>query len=73
MIDSSNRGWPGCQNSEHKEGGMATSKELHAWVYALKGWARSVESTEVREHMLQVAEELERLAECKAAAERQLV
>lgn len=52
---------------------MATSKELHAWVYALRGWARSVELTEVREHMLQVAEELERLAECKAAAERQLV
>lgn len=52
---------------------MATSKELHAWVRTLKGWAASVEASGVRQHMMELAAELERLAECKAAAERQLV
>jgi hypothetical protein len=52
---------------------VATSKELHAWVHQLKKWAASVETTDVREHIVQLAAELERLAECKEAAERQLV
>jgi hypothetical protein len=52
---------------------MATSKELHAWVHQLRKWAASVETSDVREQMTRLAAELERLAECKEAAERQLV
>jgi hypothetical protein len=52
---------------------MATSKELHAWAHTLKGWAASVEAGDVREHMVRVAAEIERLAQSKEAAERQLV
>jgi len=52
---------------------MATSKELHAWGHALKEWAASVDTKEVRERMTQLAAELERLAGSKEVAERQLV
>jgi hypothetical protein len=52
---------------------MATSKELHAWAYTLKGWASSVDNAKVREQIVQLAAELENLAQCKEAAERQLV
>lgn len=52
---------------------MATSKELHAWAYTLKGWAALVEASDLRRHMVQLATELERQAERKAVAERQLV
>jgi len=52
---------------------MATSKELHAWAHTLKGWASSVDNIQVREHIVQLAAELEHLAQCKEAAERQLV
>ena len=62
-----------CRNSTQKEDGMATSKELRAWAYTLKGWAASVDNTKVREQMVQLRVELEHLAQCKEAAERQLV
>jgi hypothetical protein len=62
-----------CRNSTQNEDGMATSKELHAWAYTLKGWAASVDNTKVREQMVQLRVELEHLAQCKEAAERQLV
>lgn len=52
---------------------MATSKELRAWTYTLRGWAASVDTDDVREQMARLAAELERLAECKEVAERQLV
>jgi hypothetical protein len=52
---------------------MATSKELHAWAYMLREWTSSVDNIKVREHIVQLAGELEHLAQCKEAAERQLV
>jgi hypothetical protein len=52
---------------------MATSKELHAWAYTLRGWASSVDNIKVCEHIVQLAAELEHLAQGKEAAERQLV
>ena len=52
---------------------MATSNELRAWASALKGWAQSVDNTKVRELMIQLAAELEKLAQSKEVAERQLV
>ena len=52
---------------------MATSKELRAWVYTLKGWASSVDNLKAREQIVQLAAELEHLAQCKEAAERQTV
>lgn len=52
---------------------MVMSKELHAWSRHLKEWAALVETPDVRQHMMQLAAELGRLAECKEAAERQLV
>ena len=52
---------------------MATSKELYAWVYTLRSWAASVDATEVRKHMIELADELEQLARREAAAERQFV
>jgi hypothetical protein len=38
-----------------------------------EGWASSVDNTKVREQMVQLRAELEHLALCKEAAERQLV
>jgi hypothetical protein len=52
---------------------VATSKELRAWAHTLKLWSEAVASSEVHEHMLQLAAEIERLAEYKEVAERQLV
>jgi len=52
---------------------MATSNELRAWAYQLKRWAVSVDTPKVREQMVQLAAELEHLAQCKEVAERQLV
>ena len=52
---------------------MATSKELRAWAYTLKGWALSGDNLKAREQIVQLAAELEHLAQCKEAAERQLV
>jgi hypothetical protein len=53
--------------------GMATSNELRAWASALRGWSQSVDNTKVREGMIQLAAELEKLAQSKEVAERQLV
>jgi hypothetical protein len=39
----------------------------------LRSGAASVDATEVRKHMIQLADELEQLARREAAAERQLV
>ena len=51
---------------------MATSKELRAWAQTLAGLASSVDNTKVREQIVQLAAELEHLAQCKVA-ERQFV
>ena len=53
--------------------GMATSNELRAWASALRGWSQSVDNTKVRERMIQLAAELEKLPQSKEVAERQLV
>ena len=42
---------------------MATSNELRAWASALRGWAQSVDNTKVRERMIQLAVEFEKLAQ----------
>jgi hypothetical protein len=52
---------------------MATSNELRAWASALKGWAPSVDNAKVRERMIELTAELERLAKSKEVAERQFV
>jgi hypothetical protein len=52
---------------------MAASKELRAWAATLRGWALLVETDTVREQMIQLAAQLESLAQCKEAAERQFV
>ncbi len=52
---------------------MATSKELRTWANMLRQWSGSVETDSVREQMVRLATELDRLAECNEAAERQLV
>jgi hypothetical protein len=52
---------------------MATSKELRVWANTLRQWAASVETDRVREQMVRLSAQLERLAECKEVAERQLV
>ena len=52
---------------------MATSKELRIWANSLKAWAGSIDADQVREHMIQLAAELERLAAYKEPAERQVV
>ena len=52
---------------------MATSKELRAWAADLRRWSESVDTGPVREQMVRLATEVERLAECKEVAERQLV
>ena len=44
---------------------MTTSKELRAWAYTLKGWASSVDNIKVREHIVQLAAELEHLPNAK--------
>jgi hypothetical protein len=52
---------------------MATSKELRVWATTLRRWSASVENDSVREQMVRLSLELDRLAECKEVAERQLV
>ncbi len=52
---------------------MATSKELRAWAHTLQCWAMAVDAGEVREHMLQLAAKIERLAEREEITERQFV
>jgi len=53
--------------------GMATSNQLRAWASTLKGWAPAVDNTKVRERIIQLATELENLAQSKEVFERQLV
>jgi hypothetical protein len=52
---------------------MATSNELWVWATTLRKWASSVDNTKVRERMIQLAAELEKLAQSKEVSERQLV
>jgi hypothetical protein len=56
-----------------KEDWMATSNQLRAWASTLKGWAPAVDNTRVRERIIQLATELENLAQSKEVFERQLV
>jgi hypothetical protein len=56
-----------------EEAFMASSKELRVWATTLRRWSASVENDPVREQMVRLSVELDRLAECKEVAERQLV
>lgn len=51
---------------------MVRSQESYARIQALRGWAASLDQSEAREHTIQIAEVLERLASL-AAEERPLV
>ena len=52
---------------------MATAKELRVWANTMKQWIIQVEDITTREHLARAATEVERLAEQKQIAERQLV
>jgi hypothetical protein len=52
---------------------VVTSKELRVWAEALRRWSESVDEIDVRDKMVQLASEMERLGERRGAAERQLV
>jgi hypothetical protein len=52
---------------------MATSQELRAWVSTLRQWPETVENAQVREQMIRLAADVERLRECREMSERQLV
>jgi hypothetical protein len=52
---------------------MTTAKELRIWANTLKQWINKIDDTTTRERLAQAAEDMERLAERKQAAERQLV
>ena len=52
---------------------MTTAKELRIWANTLKQWINKIDDTTTRERLAQAVEDMERLAERKQAAERQLV
>jgi hypothetical protein len=52
---------------------MATSNQLRAWASTLRGWAPAVDNTKVRERIIQLATELENLAQIKEISDRQLL
>jgi hypothetical protein len=51
---------------------MATSNQLRGWASTLRGWAPAVDNTKVRERIIQLATELENLAQSKEISDRQL-
>lgn len=52
---------------------MTTAKQLRIWVNTMKEWLTKIDNAEVREHLARAAAEMERLADYKQAAERQLI
>lgn len=52
---------------------MATAKELQIWANTVRLWITKIEDTATSERLAQAAAEMERLADCKEVAERQLV
>ena len=52
---------------------MAMPNHLRARASTLRGWAPDVDNTKIRERIIQLATELERLAQSKEVSERQLV
>ncbi len=52
---------------------MASSKELRAWSDNVRQWAGVVENPDVRGKLLDLADQMERLAAQKEVAERQFV
>ena len=52
---------------------MTTAKELRIWASTVRRWIIEIDDTATRERLAQAAAEMERLAEHKQAAERQLV
>lgn len=52
---------------------MATAKELRFWADTMKQWIGHIDDVRTSEHLARAAAEVERLAEHKQAAERQLV
>jgi len=52
---------------------MATAKELRIWANTMKQWIAQIDDIRTSEQLARVAAEVERLAEHKQIAERQLV
>jgi hypothetical protein len=52
---------------------MTTAKELRIWSNSVRQWITKIEDTVTNECLARAAAEMERLAECKEVAERQLV
>ena len=56
-----------------EENTMATAKELRIWANTMKQWIAQIDDIRTSEQLARVAAEVERLAEHKQIAERQLV
>jgi hypothetical protein len=52
---------------------VATSNQLRPWASTLRGWAPAVENTKVGERIVQLATELETLAQSKEVSDRQFL
>jgi len=52
---------------------MATAKELRVWIETIRRWIPQIEDSKTSEHLSRAATEMEKLAEQKQAAERQLI
>lgn len=52
---------------------MTTAKELRIWANTVRQWITKIEDTVTIERLARAAAEIERLADCKEVAERQLV
>jgi hypothetical protein len=52
---------------------MATAKELRAWATTIRQWVVKMDDARAAEHAARLVAELDRLAECKDAADRQFV
>ncbi len=52
---------------------MTTAKELRIWANTARQWSIAIDDAATSERLAQAAAEMERLADQKEAAERQLV
>jgi hypothetical protein len=52
---------------------MTTAKELRIWAHTMKQWVAKIDDTKVAESLTRAAAEMERLAEYREVAERQLI
>lgn len=52
---------------------MATAKELRIWANTMRQWIAQIDNVRTTEQLTRAAAEMERLAELKEPAERQLI